>query len=175
MMTRFANLLPDFIKPILRPAYRAFQRIWHLPIFYRLRNATTHRKTRNELREYWRRPDSDNLPLGYLKGEERSRFLVELVNRYSNSSSTILEIGCNVGRNLNHLFLAGFKQLAGIEISEDAVKLLREAYPEMARASKIYNKPVEEVINELEDDAFDIVFTVVSRMWWKSRSVYPTL
>ena len=72
----------------------------------------------------------------------------------------ILEIGCNVGRNLNYLFLAGFKKLVGIEINKKAIRLLKQSYPELARYAKIYNKPVEEVITGFKNGAFDIVFTM---------------
>lgn len=71
-------------------------------------------------------------------------------------------IGCNVGRNLDYLFLADFKKLEGVEISETAIKLLRQSYPKMARHTKIY-KPVEEIIGSFQDGTFDIVFTMAVR------------
>jgi len=117
--------------------------------------------TVNELRTYWKHPwNSSNLPEGYLEGKERSLFLVELLKRYADSQSVILEVGCNVGRNLNYLFLAGFKKLVGVEISKDAIRLLKQSFPELAKYAKIYNMPVEEIITEFEDGAFDIVFTM---------------
>ena len=42
--------------------------------------------------------------------------------------TSILEVGCNVGRNLNHLHKMGFTNVAGVEINEHAVKRLREEY-----------------------------------------------
>ena len=50
--------------------------------------------------------------------------------------------------------------MEGIEISEAAVQLLRQSFPEMARSTKIHNAPVEEIIKAFEDDEFDIVFTM---------------
>lgn len=117
-------LVPNFLKPVLRPIKRAFvsSRLYR-KIFY-------HPKSRNELHQYWRQPwDGFNLPQDYLKGEARSQFLGEIMNKYAKPNSIILEVGCNVGRNLNYLFLAGFRRLSGIEISEKAVQLLKESYP----------------------------------------------
>jgi SAM-dependent methyltransferase len=117
--------------------------------------------TVNELHTYWKRPwDVSNLPEGYLYGKERSQFLVELLKKYADSQSVILEIGCNVGRNLNYLFLAGFKKLVAVEISKEAIKQLKQSFPELAKYAKIYNMPVEEIITKFEDGAFDIVFTM---------------
>jgi len=152
---RLTNLIPNFLKPILRPIYRAFVSSWvYRKIVYRP-------KSRNELHQYWRQPwDGSNLPQGYLEGKARSQFLVGIMKKYVNPDAKILEIGCNVGRNLNYLFQDGFKKLEGIEISEKAVRLLKEAYPEMASHTNIYNIPVEEIIKDFRDCEFDVVFTM---------------
>ena len=143
---KFARLVPDSIKPVLRPIYRE---IAHRP------------RARNELHSYWRQPwDGSNRPEGYLDGKEKSELLLELIGKYADRQSRVLEIGCNVGRNLNYLFLAGLTRLEGIEISEAAVRLLRQTFPEMARNTKIHNVPVEDIIKAFEDDEFDIVFTM---------------
>ncbi|NIA22584.1 MAG: methyltransferase domain-containing protein [Proteobacteria bacterium] len=100
------------------------------------------------------------MPQGYLKGKERSQLLVKIIKKYAKQNSKIIEIGCNVGRNLNYLFLAGFKNLNGIEISEEAVKLLKESYPEMYGEVKIYNTAVENVIKKFDDESFNVVFSM---------------
>ncbi len=83
-----------------------------------------------------------------------------MIEKYADHQSRILEIGCNVGRNLNCLYTAGFRRLEGIEISEEAVELLKQSYPEMGGNSGIHNAPVEDIIKEFEDGEFDIVFTM---------------
>ena len=143
---KLARLVPSFLKPMFRPIYRM---IIHHP------------KARNELHDYWRKPwDGHNLPQNYLEGEVKSQFLVALIKRYADPGARILEIGCNVGRNLNHLYLNGFHNLEGIEISKQAVELLKQYYAEMARNIKVYNVSVEDVIKDFEDNRFNIVFTV---------------
>jgi len=169
---RLTNLVPKFLRPVLRPIYCAYVSSW----VYRKINYRP--QSRDEIYQYWRKPwDGFNLPQDYLKGEVRSQFLVRIVKRYAKPNERILEIGCNVGRNLNYLFLAGFKELSGIEISESAVQLLKVTYPEMARHAKIYNAPAEEVLGELKDGEFDVVFTmaVLAHIHPESEWTFPEI
>ncbi len=63
--------------------------------------------SQGEVHAYWRRPwDGRNLPQDYLRQPARSRFLVDLVTKYMDTEAHILEIGCNAGRNLIHLYQA---------------------------------------------------------------------
>jgi len=118
-------------------------------------------QNRDRVHAYWRDPmDGTNRPEGYLLKEGRSRLLVDLVRKHAPPDPTVLEIGCNVGRNLQFLHEAGYRRLSAIEISEKAVQLMREAYPEMSRQATVHNQPVEEVIRTFPDGAFDVVFTM---------------
>ena len=72
----------------------------------------------------------------------------------------ILEVGCNVGRNLNHLFTAGFEQLAAVEISDEAVALLKQHYPDMARHARVITEAAEEALPKFKDNEFDLTFTM---------------
>jgi 2-polyprenyl-3-methyl-5-hydroxy-6-metoxy-1,4-benzoquinol methylase len=116
-------------------------------------------KTRAELHDFWRDPDPANRAERYLDAAERSKFLVELVARHEAAPSKVLEVGCNVGRNLDYLYRAGY-HVAGIEISQTAVSVLRATFPEMAADATIYNAPVEEVIRTLPTEGYDVVFTM---------------
>ncbi|MDP2943351.1 MAG: class I SAM-dependent methyltransferase, partial [Candidatus Omnitrophota bacterium] len=104
--------------------------------------------------------DGKNIPSEYLKDKERSIFLLNLAKRYIEEGQKVLEIGCNVGRNLNELFLSGFYDLSGVEISKNAVEMMRKAYPDMAGKIKIYNGAVESFIEDFKDNSFDLVFTM---------------
>lgn len=165
--------IPDFLKSILRPIYRAVISSRLYRKVYRIRYPAS---PRDLLLQYWKSPwDGSNIPREYLEGRARSLFLVEIVKRYNKTNARILEIGSNVGRNLNYLFLAGFKELSGIEISENAVQLLKELYPEMASHVKIYNISVEELIKDFKDGEFDVVFTmaVLEHIHPDSEWVFP--
>ena len=115
-----------------------------------------------ELRQYY--VTGPGSPTDFLRGRERSLFLVELVQRHAEADARILEIGCNVGRNLNYLFSSGFPRVEGIEINAKAVRQLRSSYPEMAREARIYNEPVEDVLGDFSDGEFDLVFTMTVLM-----------
>lgn len=103
-------------------------------------------------------------PTDFLRGRERSLLLVDLVKAHADPGARILEIGCNVGRNLNYLFEAGFRRLEGIEINEGAVDQLRSSYPDMAKEARIHNAAVEDVIRDFSDGEFDLVFTMTVLM-----------
>jgi SAM-dependent methyltransferase len=112
--------------------------------------------------EYWRSPwDGANEPEGYAEGEPRSRFLVDLIQSLEKDPETsLLEIGCNIGRNLHYLFESGYHRLYGIEINREAIEKMRIHYPELVQATRIWNAPVEECIRELPSRGFDVVFTM---------------
>ena len=104
LMNKLKGCIPNFLKPILRPLY------------YTLLKVMVKQRSQDELWEFWRHPtpgEGKNLPLDYLRGEERSRFLVELIKRFVEYNAKILEIGCNIGRNLNYLFNTSYTKLGG--------------------------------------------------------------
>jgi SAM-dependent methyltransferase len=153
---RLSSFLPSFLRPILRPVYRDSVRL--------LRRLTHRHRSRENLLEYWKNPtDVSNLPHHYLepKAKARSEFLLRILGSHGCSiEHRILEIGCNAGRNLHYLWNAGYKNLSGIEISQNAIMVLREQFPDMAEHIGLYNAPVEEVIRGISDGRFDVVFTM---------------
>lgn len=153
MKTKLISLTPAWAKPWFRPIYETITRLrWRL-----------FPKSLSELHAYWRHPwDKGNCPQDYAndKAAPNSKFLVELISSYAKPESAILEIGCNVGRNLHYLATAGFLNLTGIEISEDAVKLGRQIYPELQNQVQVKNASAEEVLPNLPTNAFNMVFTM---------------
>lgn len=119
-------------------------------------DAATH-KTRDQLHEYWR--SSQQNPLEYANGDNRrSLRLVEVVQQHV-GPGRILEIGTNAGRNLHHLYAAGFVDLEGIEISPVAIATLRNVYPELADVP-IHEGALEDLIGTFPDKSFECVFTM---------------
>jgi SAM-dependent methyltransferase len=118
--------------------------------------------SRDDIHNFWRNPHlEENLPEHYVEATpERSEFLQGLIDQIAPPDPAVLEIGCNVGRNLNYLYGNGYHNLTGIEINPTAVAQMREAYPEMAERARIINQPLEEVIEGFADGEFDIVFTM---------------
>jgi SAM-dependent methyltransferase len=117
----------------------------------------------DDLRHYWSDPpDADNDPAGYLSDEAlpRSAFLVGLVREVAPAPASVLEVGCNVGRNLNALLEAGYEDLTGIEINSGALDILRERKPRLAEHATLRNESIEDAARTLRDREFDVVFTV---------------
>lgn len=116
------------------------------------------------VREYWKAPDSDNDPVLYL-GEtggasKRSEFLVERISSCVGPESAVFELGCNVGRNLAHLYASGYRRLHGLEINEGAIALFRRQFPETATAATIHVGAAEDIIRDLPDRTYDLSFTM---------------
>jgi len=78
--------------------------------------------------EFWDQEKPQNNYFGTPDWSERSETILRALDSYLNKDDIILEIGCNAGRNLNHLYNAGVHNLKGIEISQSAVNRLRENY-----------------------------------------------
>jgi SAM-dependent methyltransferase len=116
--------------------------------------------SREKLHAFWRNPGGKNRPEDYLEPTGRSRFLVDFISPYVGTDGRILEIGCNVGRNLAHLYDAGYRDLTAIEISADALAMLRATFPDLGATARLINAPVEDVIRDFPDGSFDLVYAM---------------
>lgn len=121
-------------------------------------------RTKEEIHKYWKNPnDKNNNPECYLDNEItllRSKYLFEVIDKYFPSKETkILELGSNVGRNLNYLFERGYKNLLGIEINKNAIDIMKKEYPDCAKEIRIINNPIEHILSQLTDNQFDLIFT----------------
>lgn len=125
--------------------------------------------TKEKAHKYW---SSDlkvaNQPEGYLDNPNtslRSKYLADKISQLSvEKTDKILEIGCNVGRNLNALYQDGFEQLVGIEINPHAIDLFEKSYPECYRTNMIYTNPIEDIFRKFEDDSIDLIFSMAVLM-----------
>ncbi len=128
---------------------------------------------------YWRQPDDGhNNPKWYTEspaGKKRSEHLVKIVKNLGIENPRILEIGTNAGRNLNALYVNGFNDLSGIEISSDAVKQMQTTYPNLFNAAQIFNESVEDAVKKIPDDTYDIVFTMAVLQHIHSDSINEIL
>ena len=125
---------------------------------------------------YWRGPgDETNQPRAYLRGTERSLFLLEIIRKYAEPDARILEIGCNVGRNLNILLHGGYTRLAGVDINAGALMEMQRYFPELARRAAIFHAPIEEFLPEQPGNAVDVVYAmaVFEHIHTESDWVFP--
>ena len=126
--------------------------------------------SKDEVQNYWKNPDDIefNSPEIYLKsttGRKNTQILLNIINEYfENKEVKILELGCNVGRNINKLFENGFKNLFAIEINSEAIKLMEKSFPQTFSSTKIYETSIENKIKEFSNNQFDIVFSMAVLM-----------
>ena len=112
--------------------------------------------------DYWRAPpDSSNQPTHYANVDpSRAAHLRELLTIADVPlSASILEVGCNVGRNLADLANHGWANLAGIDISQDALDEARIQFPELADVP-LTCAPLEDALPQLGDGSIDVVFAM---------------
>lgn len=113
----------------------------------------------SSLHDFWRQEaPHGNQPQAYLEPIHRSAALRELIADLP-GDSRILEVGCNVGRNIAYLHDNGFPNVQGIEISPHAVKLLRESYPQLADC-EVHVGAAGDVLPGYQDDSLDLVYTM---------------
>lgn len=125
----------------------------------------TKKLSHNGVLEYWKNPDDEyNSPESYLAIETlfRSKLVYFLINESvsGNKNIKILELGCNVGRNLNYLFNRGYHNLTAIELSHNALKLGKQSYPNLFASCRIINNSIENCLDDLTD--FDVIFSLAT-------------
>jgi 2-polyprenyl-3-methyl-5-hydroxy-6-metoxy-1,4-benzoquinol methylase len=113
-------------------------------------------KSKDELQKYWRNSDKMHDASSYFPGSERGEYLASLAKQYVEPGASIIELGCNVGHNLHHLWRSGYRNLSGVEINPEALKLMKQNFPDMQVAT--YEGSIEDRIKQLGE--YDLVFTV---------------
>jgi len=117
--------------------------------------------TPNDLYRFWRQESPDGNRFSTPSNSPRSETILRIIAPYVTPGASVLEIGCNVGRNLNHLWHSGYRDLRGLEISAHAVRRLREGYPSL-RGVPVDIGPADRVLPSYSDAAFDLVFTMAA-------------
>lgn len=111
------------------------------------------------LHEYWKNPSADNVEVDYIDQKERSEVLVDYFKKHVSPNDTIMELGCNVGRNLHYLYEAGYHNLTGIEINRKALELGLRYYRDMKNFNLICGEIGKE-LSKLKDNSVDVIFTM---------------
>ena len=118
------------------------------------------RLSKDSIQDYWRNPPGrNNRPDAYVDYAAQSNAVVRLVQDLGVAPGPLLEIGPNVGRNLQSFFEAGWTDLTAIEINPEAVARMAELFPDMARGANILNMPVEDGIVTLPERHYELVFS----------------
>lgn len=96
----------------------------------------------------------------YYGADERSEAIRRVLEGSDASDPTVLELGYSSGRHLAHLYEAGYRDLWGIDVNEEAFPVMAETYPDLAAAGTFFADPIETVITGFDDRQFDLVFSV---------------
>lgn len=96
---------------------------------------------------------------GYAEGQERTDYLRNLIMAQASKNVSILEIGCNIGRNLNGLLEAGFTDLTGLDINPNTEFFRQLHFPELQEKGKFIYQSLESFI-ESKPEPFSLVYTM---------------
>jgi len=128
----------------------------------------------NKWQEYWREPDGHNNPRFYTTDTSgKKEILLGLMEKYVKKTDSILEIGCNVGRNLNVLAEAGYTSLHGVEINKEAIVAMKQFFPHLK--ADIHVGALEDLVEDLPK--FDVIFSlaVFEHIPTESEWVFPEI
>jgi SAM-dependent methyltransferase len=134
--------------------------------------------TQGECRQFWASRTDLREESGLADQEARSAGIMDFLAGFwfpeVDQHSSILEVGCGWGANLHHLKKLGYSDLTGVEISSDAVEMLRRTYPDLYSSGSVISGSAEEILPELGSDSVGVFLTVATSMHLhpKSSSVY---
>ncbi len=125
--------------------------------------------TREECLAFWRTRSNNspggNRPIDYVqKPIAIAEYLYEFWRDRVQTDFVILEVGCNAGTNLEVLRRLGYRRLAGLEISTEAVLEMQRVYPELCWGASVHVDSAEEGLRKLAAGSFDVVFTIAAAM-----------
>ncbi|MHC4797763.1 MAG: class I SAM-dependent methyltransferase [Planctomycetota bacterium] len=124
-------------------------------------------RTHQEVLGYWRDPPEGEQKLEhYAKGVRKRIGMLEMALKKIpgvTPTSSILELGCNVGRNLECLRRLGYANLSGVEISSRWLLKTPELFPELHSLVTFYNVPVEQFLS-MPHQKYDVIFTIATLM-----------
>lgn len=91
---------------------------------------------------------------------ETSDLILDRLDSARTPEAAVLELGCSSGRHLAHLRAHGYTDLSGIEINDEAFRVMEENYPDLAACGTFHSDTIENVVPEFEDGQFDAVYSV---------------
>lgn len=116
----------------------------------------------SDVRSQWATRTGEFSPryYAYYGPDELSDAILAVLEDGTDETASILELGCSSGRHLAHLHDHGYRNLAGVEINEDALSVMREEFPAVADSATVSVDTIESVVAEAADHAFDVVYSV---------------
>lgn len=130
-----------------RPLMRFMCTFLPLLVPHRLRGPTK--------RQHW-----EDYPLGDFYDLDPASIVLlnEVKSLASNKSTSILDMGCNVGRHLNELYQSGWQNLSGVDFSSSAIANMSDKYPDLYQNSKTTAASFQEFLPKC-NDKYDLIYT----------------
>ena len=112
--------------------------------------------------QYWANRSEAFSPAYYadIGRNEVTETLLNVFDHYVATDADVLEVGCSSGRHLAALLEDGYENLTGIDINDDSFDVMADRYPRLADAGTFHTGPIEDLLPEYPDDAFDVVYSV---------------
>jgi SAM-dependent methyltransferase len=99
-------------------------------------------------------------PRNYIDLNITSELLLKEVIRYApDRTSTILDVGCNSGRDLNALYQSGYRNLAGVDAMGAALELFKCKFPETAKCANISHDLFQRFLRRQRDRSYDLIYS----------------
>lgn len=116
----------------------------------------------NDVRRTWADRTGEYSPAYYAHygPDETSEAIERVFQRHLDQDSSVLELGFGSGRHLSHLNQHGYNSLTGVDVNDDALAVMADAYPELADQGTFHVAAIGDVIGDFSDDQFDAVFSV---------------
>ena len=120
-------------------------------------------------REFWRNPDTyarNEKEVGFgepsFYAEAQFNYISEQIVRMlelveADKAWKVLEVGCNCGRNMDHMLRAGYEDIEGVEINPKAVEYAREHFPEVASGMTVSD--AQSFLATKPPGSYDLIYT----------------
>ena len=116
----------------------------------------------DEVRRGWETRSTRYSPgyYAYYGPNETSEAVRETLDGLIEPDEAVLEVGCSAGRHLQHLRTAGYSNLHGVDINEEAYEVMAAEYPDLADAVTFHRADIADAVRGFDDGAFGAVFSV---------------
>ncbi|WP_115862541.1 class I SAM-dependent methyltransferase [Halorussus litoreus] len=111
---------------------------------------------------YWADRSEEFSPAYYadIGPNEVTERLTAIFDHYVDRDAAILEVGCSSGRHLAGLLDERYENLTGIDINDESFDVMADHYPRLAETGRFHTGAIEDLVPEMPDDEFDVVYSV---------------
>jgi SAM-dependent methyltransferase len=99
-------------------------------------------------------------PEQYSPIDKKTLIVADAVDRYGGPDRVVLDLCCNVGRNLAELANRGYRLLQGVDVNPNAIRLSAFYFPVLAETAQMVVSPVERFLSTASTKGVD---TIISR------------